>query len=101
MRASPDRITILAVPKAAAAACPACGSGSARVHSRYTRLLADLPWQGRMIALKVRVRRFRCAVPGCPRRIFAERLPTMEARARRTGRLAAIQRAIAHGMGGA
>jgi transposase len=97
---SPDRIVILAAPKPASAACPACGSASARVHSHYTRRLADLPWQGHVVALEIRVRRFRCLVPACARRIFAERLPTMAARARRTGRLADIQRALAHGMGG-
>lgn len=97
----PDRITILATPKPLAAACPVCASLSASVHSRYTRLLADLPWQGRVVALKVRVRRFRCTKPACPRRIFVERLPaTAEPRRRRTTRLADIQRCIAHGMGG-
>jgi hypothetical protein len=95
-----DRITILAAPKSALAACPTCGNASAQLHSRYTRCLADLPWQGRVVALKVRVRRFRCPVLACPRRIFAERLPAMEARSRRTTRLADIQRTIAHGMGG-
>jgi transposase len=40
-------------------------------------------------------------VLGCPRRIFAERLPAAaEPRHRRAARLAGIQRAIAHGMGG-
>jgi transposase len=100
VRPSPDRVTILAAPKPISGACPACGNASARVHSHYTRRLADLPWQGRVVALEVRVRRFRCPVPACPRRIFAERLPTIEVRARRTARLADIRRAIAHGMGG-
>jgi transposase len=95
-----DRITILAAPRPISATCPVCRNVSARVHSRYTRFLADLPWQGRVAALEVRVRRFRCPVPGCPRRVFAERLPGMEVRARRTTRLAGIQRCIAHGMGG-
>jgi transposase len=63
--------------------------------------LADLPWQGRMVVLEVRVRRFRCPVLECPRHIFAERLPaTAEPRRLRTNRLADIQRAMAHGMGG-
>jgi transposase len=97
---SPDRITILAAPTSVSAACPACGHTSTHLHSHYTRGLADLPWQGRVVALMVQVRRLRCPVPTCPRRIFAERLPAMAARARRTDRLADIQRAIAHGMGG-
>ncbi|PZP39224.1 MAG: hypothetical protein DI601_25545, partial [Azospirillum brasilense] len=31
-----------------------------RVHSRYTRNLADLPLSGRPVELKLLVRRFRC-----------------------------------------
>jgi hypothetical protein len=32
--------------------CPVCGRGSTRVHSRYTRMLADLPpWQGIPVTL--------------------------------------------------
>ena len=27
-------------------ACPLCGTPSGRVHSRYTRRLGDLPWDG-------------------------------------------------------
>jgi transposase len=97
----PDRITILAVPKPTSAACPACGNVSTRVHSHYPRRLADLPWQGRPVALQVRARRFRCPDLACPRRVFAEQLPAMaEPRRRRTRRLADIQRALAHGMGG-
>jgi len=97
---APDRVTILAVPESTSAACPVCGGLSARVHSRYTRHLDDLPWQGHAAALEVRVRRFRCPVPECPRRVFAERLSGIGTRARRTDRLAGVQRAIAHGMGG-
>jgi transposase len=71
------------------------------MHSHYTRLLADLPWQGRIVVLQIQARRFRCRQPACPRRIFAERLPVAaEPQQRRTTRLADIQRCIAHGMGG-
>jgi transposase len=96
----PDRTTIVVAPKAPSAACPACGNPSTRVHSRYRRVLADLPWQGHAVALRIRARRFRCPEPTCPRRIFTERLPAAAPRQRRTGRLAAIQRCIGLGMGG-
>src|SRR5215210_4623488 len=59
------------------AACPVCAQKTARLHSRYLRILADLPWGGRSVRLSLRVRRFRCSRSGCPRRIFAERLPSM------------------------
>jgi transposase len=97
---APDRTTIVATPKAPSAACPACGNLSTRVHSRYQRVLADLPWQGHAVALRIRARRFRCPEPACSRRIFTERLPAAAPRQRRTGRLAVIQRCIGLGMGG-
>jgi transposase len=97
----PDRITILARPNSPACACPRCGQASDRVHSHYRRVLADLPWQGCLVALHVQARRFRCVTPGCPRRIFAERLPEVTApRARRTVRLADIQRHPGLALGG-
>ena len=34
------------VPVTSTALCPACGQPARRVHSRYTRLLADLPLMG-------------------------------------------------------
>jgi transposase len=70
----PDRIVIAARCRAVAGECPACGRQSGRVHSCYERRLLDLPSHGRPVRLRVAVRRFRCATPGCPRRIFAERL---------------------------
>ena len=71
------------------------------MHSHYQRNLADLPWQGRVVVLRVRVRRFRCATDGCPRQVFAERLPeVVTPQARRTVRLADIQHHIALALGG-
>jgi len=98
---APDHITIITVPKPAQGTCPLCGSLSGRVHSRYTRTLADLPWQGSRATIRVRARRFRCAKANCPRRIFTEQLPDVaRPRARRTVRLADIQRHIGFAMGG-
>jgi transposase len=54
-----DRITIIAQPAAASARCPGCDQPSSRVHSRYTRTLADLPVAGRQAVIEVGVRRFR------------------------------------------
>lgn len=55
-----DCITILTVPKLSESICPLCAVVSGRVHSHYTRTLADLPWQGRRAAIQVRARRFCC-----------------------------------------
>src|SRR2546423_880261 len=56
------------------ASCPACGEESWRVHSRYTRRLAEEPAFGRRVRLQMTVRRFFCPRSGCLRRIFAEPL---------------------------
>jgi hypothetical protein len=63
--------------------------------------LRDLPWQGRPVTVTVRARRFYCRTAACPRHTFAEPLVGTAARsARRTTRLAEIQRAIGAATGG-
>ena len=96
-----DRVTIIAAARQPAAECPACHRPSGRVHSRYERRLLDLPWQGRSVILLLRARRFRCPNPACSRRTFAERVGhAVAAAARRTGRLADLQRQVALAAGG-
>src|SRR5215212_2940189 len=81
-------------------ACPICGRGSSRVHSRYSRTVSDLPWHGISVELEVRARRFFCEEASCERRIFCERLPEVAARARKTGRLEEALLAIVLELGG-
>src|SRR5215204_1843822 len=69
-----DSLTISASVRGAEAHCPMCGETSRRVPGRYTRTLADLPWSGMPVRLRVRVRKFFCDRPTCERTIFAERL---------------------------
>ncbi len=96
-----ERVTILAQPLSATAACPDCGTMSGQLHSRYERTLGDLPWQGRPVVLRVQARRFRCHHPACPRQTFAERLGDVAAAwVRRTGRLGALQHQIGQALGG-
>ncbi|MDO9714446.1 ISL3 family transposase [Paracraurococcus lichenis] len=98
---SPDLLTIVVAPREPCAACPSCATLSSHVHSRYDRLLQDVPWQGRQVLLRVRARRFRCLAPACPRLTFAERLAdTAPAAARRTERLADLQRHLGLVVGG-
>jgi transposase len=97
----PERLTILTRPRAALASCPVCGQPSARLHSHYTRTLADLPWQGRRVVIIVRSRRWRCPTPGCPRWIFAERLlEVARPHGRCTERLGDLHRHLGLGLGG-
>jgi transposase len=97
---APDHIILITRSTGDLAACPLCHQPSARVHSSYSRRLADLPWQGRIVALHLRVRRFRCANRDCRRRIFAERPALTQPKARRTLRLREIQQQIGLALGG-
>jgi transposase len=70
------------------AECPRCRRPSTRVHSYYTRKVADLPWHGVAVKLELCTRRFRCQNSLCTKRIFCERLPRVVAYyARKTVRL--------------
>ena len=88
LRIQPDLVTVVVESVGPAAVCPNCGQPSGRVHSRYTRTLGDLPWQGRVVRWLLGSRRFFCDRAACGRRIFTERLPDAAAPyARKTGRL--------------
>lgn len=87
--------------KADEQACPQCGLLSSRVHSRYVRTAADLPFAGKTVALRLLTRRFVCNAPSCPRRIFAERFEGIVAeQARRTSRLECIVHHLGLALGG-
>jgi transposase len=54
------------------------------------------------VVITVAVRRFRCAATDCPRKVFTEPMPGVAASyARRTSRLAEIQRHVGLALGGA
>jgi transposase len=83
------------------AVCPKCAHASARVHSRYTRSCADLPWAGQAVRLRLLVRRFFCDNLCCERTTFVEQVPEfLASSARRTQRLTLAQRAIGLALGG-
>ena len=97
----PDSIILAVRSPASAAKCPSCGSISGRIHSRYTRQVADLPSAGRKVRLRVITRRFVCGVPHCRRKIFAERFgDSLPVRARRTARLECIVHHFGLALGG-
>jgi transposase len=67
--------------------CPVCNRRSTKVHSRYRRVVADLPWEGLPVKILLEARKFICANGRCSRRIFTEALPGTVARyARRSYR---------------
>ena len=94
------RVTLSVSSGARRCACPVCGRSSSRAHSRYSRIVSDLPWHGISVELAVRARRFFCDKPSCERKIFCERLPDAAARARKTERLEGALLAIALELGG-
>jgi len=98
---SDDGLTIRACSAAPEASCPLCGARSDRVHSRYTRTLADLSWADVAVRFQVRARKFFCANLACPRTVFVERLAGVApAYARRTDRQQTALTAIAFALGG-
>ncbi|MGW4567831.1 transposase family protein [Streptomyces sp. NPDC004561] len=69
-----ELVVVRARTAAEQAACPACGTASARVHSRYVRRLADSAVGGRPALIELQVRRFRCSQQGCLQATFAEQV---------------------------
>jgi transposase len=66
-----DAVEISASCTASSECCPACGSLSARVHGGYCRTVADGAAGGRPVLIILRVLRFLCASPSCPKATFA------------------------------
>src|SRR5690348_13825580 len=96
-----DTLSIQVVTVATSAPCPQCHQASERVHCGYERTLADLPWNQVRVVLHLRVRKFCCVNPACPRRVFAETLPTLAERyARKTRRLQEALYLIGYALGG-
>ncbi len=99
--AKADHITLVVRAVRRAAPCPGCARLSRRIHSYYERRLADLPWNGVPVKIRLRTRRFFCDTEDCPHRIFTERLPeTTETYARRTLRMEQALRWLGLALGG-
>jgi transposase len=75
----PSSLILVVKATRAQAECPRCHRPSVRVHSYYTRQVADLPWHGVAVKLELRARRFRCKNSLCTKRVFCERLPRVVA----------------------
>jgi transposase len=77
------------------AACSQCGTAGSRVHSRYSRTIADLAFGGRNLVLRLLVRKWICPEAACSRHIFAECFPEVVQRyARMTDRLIKALQAV-------
>jgi transposase len=97
----PDEVIVEARVRAAGAPCPACRRRSRRVHSRYTRKIADQPIGERRVTVHLQIRRFHCRAAHCPRHTFAEQPWPLAARyARRSVPLEGRLRDIGLTLGG-
>lgn len=67
--------------------CPICGNVSSHIHSRYTRMIQDLPVNEKAVYIQVQLRKFFCTNIFCERKVFSERLSWVEPYQRRTKRL--------------
>jgi transposase len=101
INASGQTITLIVTTIQPRASCPRCHQSSTRLHSRYVRTVADLPWLGVAVRVKLHTRRFFCQHPACAQQIFCERLPAVVAPyARRTQRLANALHILGFALGG-
>ena len=83
------------------AACPECGTLSTAHHSSYVRHLKDLPMQGNVVQLQLRVGRWRCRNVDCERQIFCQRLASFSNKhARETKRFGEVVQVLAYALGG-
>ena len=83
-----------------AVACPGCGTPTGRVHGYHERVAADVPVDGRRVLVRLRARRMRCPVTGCPRQTFREQVPGLIDRYQRStlrlaGQVSAVARELA------
>src|SRR5260370_35669485 len=72
-----DGLAISAVSTQRTACCPLSSSAATRVHSHYTRHVADLPCAGQQVRLLLHVRKFFCEVTTHARTIYVERIMTI------------------------
>jgi transposase len=81
--------------------CPGCGDRSTGRHGWHRRDLQDLPVQGSVVTLRLRLIRWRCRNAACERQTFVDQLPEITSpHARRTCRVAEIVQLLGHGVGG-
>ncbi|MDN2501176.1 ISL3 family transposase [Nocardia nova] len=93
------RVVVRARTAPVPAVCSRCGAESSKVHSYHHRTVADLPVDGRLVVVRVRVRRLVCPTPQCCR-TFREQVPGLLERYQRrktwlTGQVRAIVKELA------
>ena len=77
------------------ARCPSCNHISSRPHSRYTRLIQDLPVTDQSITLLFISHKWFCNHSSCPIKVFTERYDWLAPNGRRTLRAEKVLQKIA------
>ena len=68
-----SEIKLNVVSSQVASQCLVCQVISVKVHSRYLRMIGDLPVSGKIATVNLQVRKFFCENLVCIRKIFSER----------------------------
>jgi transposase len=101
LKCEDNTVIVYADTCSASARCPWCQQLSNRVHCRYNRTLADLPWAGQQVYWRVTVRKFYCTNGHCSGKVFAQRLDKVaRVYSRRTVRQQQALEAIGFALGG-
>ena len=69
-----DQLVLHVTATSPSALCPLCQQPATRLHSRYRRMVKDLPCAGQQVQLILYVRKFFCETAHCVRKVFSERL---------------------------
>lgn len=77
------------------ACCPTCNQVASRSHSRYTRLIQDLPISNEPVTILLISRKWFCDNPMCTVKVFTERYEWLAPNSRRTLRVEEVLRKIA------
>jgi transposase len=94
-------IVVEATTTSTDAPCPRCHHHSTTRHCRYRRHLRDQPCRGWPLRLTLSAWKYVCPRPGCPQRLFCERLTGLaRARARTTTDLDHAHRSLGLALGG-
>lgn len=90
-----DSILLTVQSTRSSASCPKCNKNTSKIHSRYARIIQDLPVSGQPVELHLLSRKWFCDKVDCSVRIFTERYEGISANGRRTFRAEELLRKIA------
>ncbi|SDO05680.1 transposase family protein [Alkalicoccus daliensis] len=95
---SSEKIEVVAVSSKKTGSCPQCHCSNHKKHSRYVRMLRDLPVSGKQVTLLLQTNKWFCLQSLCHVKIFTERLPGISPSKRNTDRLQLLLQELAFSM---